>query len=100
MSDILCVTLINGVELIGQVEVDQHGVNITEPANIIMAPSQSTGQMSYGLVPWLPYGEATKYTIQQQHVLVTFKPTTEMINYYNRAFGSGIQIAPAGSIIS
>lgn len=100
MSKIKCVTLTSGIELIGEVEIDHNGVNIENPANIVMAPSQSTGQMSYGLVPWLPYGATTKYTIAQQHVLVTFEPTVEMQNYYSRAFGSGIQITQPSGIIT
>lgn len=99
MSKTMCVVLASGIELIGQVDIDHNGVNIENPANIVMAPSQSTGQMSYGLVPWLPYGLNTKYTIPQNQVLVTFEPTLEMTNYYSRAFGSGIQLTQSTGII-
>lgn len=97
MSDIQCLALTNGTELMGQVEATATGYIIEDPAQVVMTQGQS-GQMSYALVPWLPYGENTKYTINEKHVLVTFKPTVEMINYYNRVFGSGIQIAQSSIV--
>lgn len=91
---IKCFQLINGQDIIGDVEVDQHGIHIKDPAAIHLVPSQ-TGSSSFGvaLMPFVPYAESNKVLLRDDKVLLEFEPTTDLRNNYNRMFGSGIEIA-------
>jgi hypothetical protein len=62
-----------------------------------MVPGKTSGEMGYAIIPWLPYGAEGKFSIKREHILTTFEPTVDMVNYYNRVLGSGIQIASPGN---
>lgn len=91
---IMCLKLITGEELIGSIDVNSSSFFITNPAAIVMMPG-STGKVNMGLVPFLPYSEDTRFEILKDHAIIVHNPSTELINNYNRLFGSGIQIAGA-----
>ena len=58
-----------------------------------MMPGQMSGQVGLGLMPFLPYADEKKFNFNREHVMVEFEPGVDMLNNYNRMFGSGIQIA-------
>lgn len=91
---IKCYQLMNGQDIIGDVEVDQHGVHIKAPAAIHIVPSQNGGS-SFGiaLMPFVPYADGNKIKINQDKIMIEYEPTVELRNNYNRMFGSGIEIA-------
>ena len=94
MSDIKCVKLITDQDLIGKVEFDVLGnINITDPAMIVMIPSESSEKMSLGLVPWVQYSEQKTFRLEKSNVLTTFDPVLNVLNNYNRIYGSGIVVA-------
>jgi hypothetical protein len=94
MSDIICLKLISGEELAGQkVEMTSNGdFVIRNVASIVMMPGQGN-QVSLGLMPFLPYAESKQFTIAREAVVTSFSPNVDMLNNYNRMYGSGIQIA-------
>ena len=90
MSKIVCLKLTTGEEIIcNEVETD-HYDNI---ASIIMVPSQGSQQVGLGLAPFMPYTEESKFCIEASKIVCKGTPTKEMLNNYNRIYGSGIQIA-------
>lgn len=92
---IKCYQLMNGQDLIGEVvSEDSNEVVMRNPAAIHMVPSQSGGT-SFGiaLMPYAPYAEFNKITVFKDKVSISFDPTTELRNNYNKLFGSGIEIA-------
>lgn len=94
MSDIKCVKLITDQDLIGKVEVDVLGnIKITDPAMIVMIPSESSEKMSLGLVPWIQISEQKTFRLEKSNVLTTFDPVLNVLNNYNRIFGAGIVVA-------
>ena len=86
----------SGEEIIGDTVAtdDQTTVKIESAASIMMVPSQSSpGQVGLALVPFMPYNDSSYVTISRNFIAVEVLPSTDMVNNYNRQFGSGIQIA-------
>lgn len=97
MSNIKCVRLVAGEEVIGEVTDLNDAVTIKNPAAIHLVPRQD-GQVGIGLHPWLPYSEDESFLISKDKVVTTHNPSIELINNYNRLYGSGIQIASAETL--
>lgn len=95
MSKIKCFKISSGEEIMGKVESDEGTqINLTDVATIVMVPSQSMqGQVGLALMPFLPYSDDKALTLHRNFVMFEFDPSVDMINNYNRQFGSGIQIA-------
>lgn len=92
---IKCLKISSGEEIVGSVaeETETH-ITLDNVASVLMMPGGQGGQqVQLGLAPFLPYSEDGKFKINKTFVMVDFEPNTDMINNYNRIFGSGIQIA-------
>lgn len=88
--------LISGEELISKCETDNGNYLLDSPASIMM---QRTEQgVGVGLAPYMPYSSG-KITLHSGSIASSADADLKMENEYNRLFGSGIQIAPAGSIV-
>lgn len=94
MDNIVCLKLQSGEEVIGKL-FEKNGVAfvLQDVASIVMMPGSLQGQVGLGLMPFLPYADEKKFSFNREHVMVEFAPGTDMLNNYNRMFGSGIQIA-------
>ena len=90
MSKVVCLKLTTGEEIICSEVQDGFYENI---ASIIMVPGQTGQQVGLGLAPFMPYIEETRVQIEDTKVICKGTPTKEMLNNYNRIYGSGIQIA-------
>ena len=99
MAYIMGVQLVNGTDLIGTIEgLDDkrdHSISIEDPAQVAMMPSQggSPNSMSIGLLPWIPFSEESRFIISKDKIVTSYTPSVDLINNYNRLYGSGIQIA-------
>ena len=100
ISKIKCVRMPAGEELIGEIVAETDTtVTIKTPASVLIVPGQSNGpQFSIGLMPWLPYSDDNEFVLSRDKIVAIHTPNIDLINNYNRMFGSGIQIATAGSI--
>ena len=88
------VKLVTGEELIADTEIDQHGITLKQPCSIQLMPSRTDpGQTMMGLIPYASYTEDFKVTVSFDKVIWQEKPSKEIYNQYNSAFGSGIQLA-------
>ena len=87
--------LISGEELISKCETFNDNYVLDTPAAIVM---QRTEQgVGVGLAPYMPYSSG-KITLHGSAIAASADVDVKMINEYNRLFGSGIQLASAGSI--
>lgn len=94
MDKIVCLKLLSGEEVAGKFfDENANTITLKDVASIVMMPGATQGQVGLGLMPFLPYAEDKKYAINKQHIMVQFDPNIDMLNNYNRMFGSGIQIA-------
>ena len=88
------VKLVTGEELIADTDVDHNGITLKQPCAIQLMPSRTDpGQTMMGLIPYASYTEDFKVTVSLDKVIWQEKPSKEIYNQYNSAFGSGIQLA-------
>lgn len=97
MSNVKVFKLINGEELISEIHnhYDKH-FELKNPATIMLQPTAS-GQMGVGIAPYMPYASGN-INLYKNAIAAEADPDQSMVNEYNRIFGAGIQIVPAGSI--
>jgi hypothetical protein len=95
MNEIKVFKLISGEELIAKVEVTGLGYTIESPATILM--QQTKEGVGLALMPYMPYAEG-KMKLFSQSIATEATPSDNMVNEYNRLYGSGIQIAPASAL--
>lgn len=88
---IKCVRLTTGEEIIADVTEHEKGVTLSVPANIFMQPN-GKGQVTVALMPLFPYAEKKEFVFPSSAIVVTFAPSKDLYNEYNRLFGSGLVI--------
>jgi len=97
------IKLVTGEELIGELVTSYVTSNgdvdyeIKDVAIVQMVPTQ-TG-LGLSLFPFAPYTEDKTHIFRGKHIIIAMDPGVDLINNYNKMYGSGIQIASAGSLI-
>ena len=98
MSNIKCLKLISGDEVIADIDEGIEGlVILKKPLQIMMIPNQNN-QFGIGLAPFCPYAKDDLIPLRSGAVLSIFEPETGMLNEYNSRYGSGI-VVPESKII-
>lgn len=85
------VRFINGDELIGECKYGSESVNITNPLQIIVVPSQNN-QSGIAMAPFMPYSATKTFEFNPDTVMTMCDPVDQMLAEYTRVF-SGIVIA-------
>lgn len=89
--------LTTGEDIIGDVEIDQHGYHFTSPAAIVIQQTQD-GRVGASFVPFAPF--AKKVTLYASTIAGEMEVDTKLVNQYNSIFGSGIVVAAANEMPS
>ena len=98
MSNIKCIKLISGEEIIADIDESIEGlVILKKPLLIMMVPNQNN-QFGIGLAPFCPYAAGGDIPVRAGAVVSIFEPDAGMKNEYNVRFGSGI-VVPESKII-
>ncbi len=98
MSNIKCLKLISGDEVIADIDEGIEGlVILKKPLQIMMIPNQNN-QFGIGLAPFCPYAKDDLVPLRSGAILSIFDPETGMLNEYNTRCGSGI-VVPESKII-
>ena len=95
------ITLKTNHTLMGDVNYSGDYIKIKQPVQVIsMPPSQQNPDGGVGFAPFLEFSNEWKtgISIYVADILSDTTPVVELENQYNTFFGSGIQIASAGSI--
>jgi hypothetical protein len=93
MNDVVAFKLINGEDVIAEkFNVRGDAFELKNPAQIVLQRTE-TG-MGVALAPFMPYAVGN-VTLRYNAIAAECTPDQNMINEYNRIFGSGIQVAPA-----
>lgn len=90
------ISLKMGINIIAEVVDDSvYSISVKSPAGIFV--QQQNGQMMIGFSPFLEFATefSTGITLKKEDVLCVLTPNTDLVNEYNKYFGSGIQIATA-----
>ena len=94
MNNIKLVTLKTNHTLMAEVDcTDNNEVKLKQPVQLIVQQTQQGPMMGFN--PFLDYAEEflTGIKVSMDDVLTINTPSTELVNQYNKIFGSGIQIA-------
>lgn len=99
MSNIKIVRLLSGEELLGDVFLGEDGgvliKDVCQVATSYADPQQATAKI--GIAPYLPYALMDNgINIQSHYIGFIISPVVELLNEYNKIFGSGI-IVPKSS---
>jgi hypothetical protein len=87
--DAKLVKVLNGEEIIAEVvKEDDEYITLKNPAIVMLSPGQD-GNVTVQMGPYCPH---TSKTIPMRKSLVLFvvEPDSELVNGYNKAFGSGL----------
>lgn len=97
MSDVRVFKMINGEEIIGSiVSTDSSKYEVKNPAQIVLQRTE-TG-MGVAIAPYMPYADGN-INLYQTAIASDCNPDINLVNEYNKIFGSGIQIAPASALV-
>jgi hypothetical protein len=92
-GSIVIFKIVSGEEIIGEVfSLFGDSVELKNPAVVLL--QQQGDQVGVGLMPYMPYCDGN-VTFYKNTMIAEGAPSQNMINEYNRIFGSGIQVAPA-----
>jgi len=98
MSNIKCLKLISGDEVIADIDEGIEGlVILKKPLQIMMIPNQNN-QFGIGLAPFCPYAKDDLVPLRSGAIITIFDPETGMLNEYNTRCGSGL-VVPESKII-
>jgi hypothetical protein len=96
MSNIQTFKMINGEEVIGEVvEELAHAFEMHKPANIML--QQTEEGVGVAVAPFMPYSQGNPL-LYKSAVQAQATPDDNMVNEYNRIFGSGIEIVPSSRL--
>ena len=98
--NIIVIRLITSEEIIAEVRPEKNAnamfgkLKLINPAAIITRQDPG-GQPKMGLADCVPMADAKEVLINENVILFTYKPVVELINAYNKAFGSGLIVSGA-----
>ncbi len=99
MTSVLVLRLISGEEVLAEVEQSNGAFIVKNPCVVQFAPpAPGTKDARLALLPFLPYADQNTITIPEGAVLFSFKPVTEVLNRYNKIFGSGLIVLDSPKI--
>lgn len=95
---VLITRLLTGEEILGESTVNSTDgtIKIENPTQIAAARNPSNGNVDVHMAPFAALAASKHIEIRAQHVLCQYEPVVEVINKYNKMFGSGI-IIPTNS---
>jgi hypothetical protein len=92
MSNVKCVKLISGEDIIADVDESVQGlVVLKNPLLVMMIPNQNN-QFGIGLAPFCPHAKDSTVPVMAGAVIAVFEPEIGMRNEYNTKFGTGVLI--------
>lgn len=89
--DIKAIKLITGEDIIAEIEyVDgtEDQLNLKNPVQVSMVPSRSSGQPTFGFIPFPLTSNDKEIKINSSHVMFQCEPAEEFLTQYNSLFGN------------
>lgn len=94
--NIKLIRLQTGEDLIADVVGEGDTLTLENPCMVYIRQNPTSTAASIGITKWMPYSDSKQFTIDSKWVVVITDPAQDLKNEYNKAFGSGIVVAPAG----
>jgi len=94
-SQLQIVKLSSGEEILGKVsDLEIEGrqlIQVEKPAVVIIQPHPTEeGKFNVALAPYAPYAEKSLVSIMPNHVVAIMSPVGNLIDEYNRVYGSSV----------
>jgi hypothetical protein len=95
---VLITRLLTGEEILGESTTNSTDgtIKIENPTQIAAARNPANGNVDVHMAPFAALSSSKHIEIRAQHVLCQYEPVVEVVNKYNKMFGSGI-IIPTNS---
>jgi hypothetical protein len=91
-----------GEDVIAEVAVtDEAYIKVKNPMVVMIRQDPNTGQMKAGMIPFAPFSDSDTVNIYAHAVVSSYDAAQDILNEYNRIFGSGIVVAnqmPVGKV--
>lgn len=84
--------LVSGEDIIADIVKLDEGVLVLKNPAVIVVQRSEGGQMGVGLQPYTPFATGN-VTLYKTSLIAEFEADMNLVNEYNRIFGSGIVIA-------
>ena len=94
MADINLIKFVSGEEIICEVVSAGEGAKVIKNGVTLVYHQTEKGTVSVGFSPYMPYSDGT-IAVYDNSIQSITKVKTELLNEYNRIFGSGIVLAGA-----
>ena len=90
---VMVIRLASSEDVIGDVSAGEGALLIKNPMVIMSRHDPETQQMKVGMMPFAPFSAGESVQIYPHAVMADYEPQRDLLNEYNRMFGSGIVIA-------
>ena len=84
----------SGEDIVADIDVNDDTITIENPAVIVPMGDPRGGNVQMGFGPWAPFSEDKQLEISKDWVVFITEPSTDIVNNYRQAFGSGIVVPP------
>lgn len=84
--------LVSGEDIIAEIIEAREGELVLKNPAVIVVQRSEGGQMGVGLQPYTPFATGN-VTLYKTSLIAKFEADMNLVNEYNRIFGSGIVIA-------
>ncbi len=95
-GSIVIFKLVSGEEMIGEVFNTYAEHHEIKNSAVVMLQRTEQG-MGVALMPYMPYCDGN-IKFFKDSIVAEGEPSQNMVNEYNRLYGSGIQVAPASAL--
>jgi hypothetical protein len=105
MSNVKVMYFLNGEMVIGDLKEpedlleDFGNITVTNPCTISLVQSaENAERVGVQLRPWCPFSETNKLKVSRSHMVYITEPIVDLLNQYQKLFGSGLVIAKPGEV--
>lgn len=96
--NIKLVRMLNGDDVIADVDVNVTRLNMKNPLRVVVMPSAAGQSPNVGFAPWSPFSKDTDFRLDMAHVLAIMEPIDEFVQQYKMSV-SPIVTPPQGRLI-
>lgn len=90
--------LLTGEDVIADVTSSTATEVLTKSPAVVVMQRTEDGRVGVGLQPFVPFAKNGDITFLKSAMSATYEVDTQMVNEYNRIFGSGLVIASAADL--
>lgn len=92
--DVRIFKLSTGEDVVAEVAtIEEAYIRVKNPMVVMLRQDPSGGGMKAGMIPFAPFADGDTVSIYAHAVVAGYSPAQDMLNEYNRIFGSGIVVA-------